>query len=360
MKYIGIDFREIEEKETGIGNYTKSIASELVKQDKSNIYYFIFNRNPIYYKYKTIYSKNKNIKVVAIKSKTKNIFSEFTLQKELDKFKLDIFWTHIWGSIYFMKTPYIITLHDIIGVRNPHFVSFKYRIYNALHLKWTLKGANKIFVPTQAVKDDIIKYLKIKNTKKIKFTGEGVSIPTTYYEGEDILGKYNISKEFFIYIGNSRPHKNIDTLVKSFLEYKKKYKTPVNLVLLGVNKEDIKSANKNIIILENVNNTEKFEILKKALLFITLTFDEGFSLPCIEAAYSKVPIICSDIPVLREVVGDDGAIFVNNVNIEEIVDSMDMIYKNENLRKALIEEALLNIQKYSWKKTAKRVLKYIK
>ena len=29
MKYIGIDFREIQEKETGIGNYTRSTASEM-------------------------------------------------------------------------------------------------------------------------------------------------------------------------------------------------------------------------------------------------------------------------------------------------------------------------------------------
>ena len=360
MKYIGIDFREIEEKETGIGNYTKSIASEIIKQDKNNIYYFIFNRNSIYERYKLIYKKNKNVKVVAIKSKTKNIFSEFSLQKELDRFKLDIFWTHIWGSIYFMKTPYIISLHDIIGVKNPQYVSLKYRIYNTLHLKWTLNRSLKIFVPTRAVKDDITKYIRVKNTKKIKITGEGVTIPQTYYEGEDILDKYKIKENFFIYIGNSRPHKNINTLVESFIEYKKQYNKQINLVLLGVTKEDIKKSDKDIIVLENINNIEKFEILKKALCFITLTYDEGFSLPCIESAHNRIPIICSDIPVLREVVGDEGALFVDNENIDEISETMDIIYNNENLRKRLVEEALTHTEKYSWKKTAKKVLKYIK
>jgi glycosyltransferase involved in cell wall biosynthesis len=360
MKYIGIDFREIGEKETGIGNYTKSIASEIIKQDKNNIYYFIFNRNSIYERYKLIYKKNKNIKVVAIKSRTKSIFSEFSLQKELNRLKLDIFWTHIWGSIYFMKTPYIISLHDIIGVKNPQYISLKYRIYNTLHLKWTLNKSLKIFVPTKAVKEDIINYIKIKNIKKIKITGEGVTIPKTYYEGEDILNKYKITEKFYIYIGNSRPHKNINTLIDAFLEYKKKYNKKINLVLLGVTKEDIKKSDKDIIILENIDNVEKFEILKKALCFITLTFDEGFSLPCIESANNNTPIICSDIPVLREVVGDEGALFVDNENIDEIIEAMNLIYNNEDLRKRLTENALIHTEKYSWKKTAKKVLKYIK
>ena len=233
-------------------------------------------------------------------------------------------------------------------------------ILGALHLKWTLNRSLKIFVPTKAVKEDIINYIKIRNYGKIKITGEGVTIPKTYYEGEDILNKYKIKEKFFIYIGNSRPHKNINTLVEAFIDYKNRYNQQINLVLLGVTKQDIKNHNKDIIVLENVNNIEKFEILKKAFCFITLTYDEGFSLPCIESAHNHIPIICSDIPVLREVVGDEGALFVDNENIDEISEAMDIIYNNENLVKRLTEEAIIHTEKYSWKKTTKKILKYIK
>lgn len=39
---------------------------------------------------------------------------------------------------------------------------------------------------------------------------------------------------------------------------------------------------------------------------------------------------------------------------------MNLIYNNEDLRKRLTENALIHTEKYSWKKTAKKVLKYIK
>lgn len=360
MKYIGIDFREVGEHETGIGNYTKSIVSEMLKIDKKNVYYIICNSGSIYEKYKNIYKKNKNIKIVAIKSKTKSVLSEFTLNRELKKLKIDIFWTHIWGSIYFFSIPYTITLHDVIGVKNPQFVSLKYKIYNRFHLKWTINRAYKVFTPTYAVKDDVIEYLKIKNSKKIRVIGEGVSVPKSYYEGEDILKKYKIDKEYFIYVGNSRPHKNVQTLVSDFLLYKKKYKQDTMLVLIGVKENDIGIKNKNVKILHNINNVEKFEILKKAICFITLTYDEGFSLPILEATYSGIPVICTDIPVLREVIGDEGAIFVDNLYEDNVCEALNKIYLDKNLRENIVKEAKERLEVYTWKKSAKKVLKYIK
>ena len=50
-----------------------------------------------------------------------------------------------------------------------------------------------------------------------------------------------------------------------------------------------------------------FYRIADALLFPSL--EEGFGIPLIEAAFSKIPVFCADIPVLRELGGDDVTFF---------------------------------------------------
>ena len=42
--------------------------------------------------------------------------------------------------------------------------------------------------------------------------------------------------------------------------------------------------------------------------------EEGFGIPIIEAAFSKVPVFCADIPVLRELAGEDVTYFDPDAN----------------------------------------------
>ena len=53
-----------------------------------------------------------------------------------------------------------------------------------------------------------------------------------------------------------------------------------------------------------------------ALLFPSR--EEGFGIPIIESAFSRIPVFCSDIPVLRELAGDDVTYFDPDANSEEV------------------------------------------
>ena len=50
-----------------------------------------------------------------------------------------------------------------------------------------------------------------------------------------------------------------------------------------------------------------FYRLADALIFPSR--EEGFGIPIIEAAFSSIPVFCADIPVLRELGGDDVSYF---------------------------------------------------
>ena len=63
-----------------------------------------------------------------------------------------------------------------------------------------------------------------------------------------------------------------------------------------------------------------------ALLFPSR--EEGFGIPIIEAAFSKVPVFCADIPVLRELADGEATYFDPDANPHEVAkqikDRLDM------------------------------------
>lgn len=59
-----------------------------------------------------------------------------------------------------------------------------------------------------------------------------------------------------------------------------------------------------------------FYRITDALLFPSR--EEGFGIPIIEAAFSKVPVFCADIPVLRELAGEDVTYFDPDANPLEV------------------------------------------
>ncbi len=361
MKRIGIDLREVKEYQTGIGNYMKSLSSRLINLDKENIYYLIFNKGLVFEEFKSKYDGNRRVKVVSIYPQSQSLLSEFLLFRDLKKLQLDVFWTDIFGITYFPGVPYVLSLHDIIGVKNPKFVSFIYRIFNIFHLKWSLSHSLYVFVPTISVKNDVVKYLGIEKSKKYIVTGEGITLPKVD-SFADIRSRYNVKGDYAIFIGTDKLNKNILGLIKSIKKFRKKYKRFIDLVLVGIS-ADSKYLNSNnlkfIKALGHISEEDKFNLLRKASFFITLSFDEGFCLPVLEASSMKVPIICSDIPVLREVLGDDGAIFVDPQNTSLVAKKINLLYSGYDNIDMMINSALEKTRMYNWKKSAKKILKYL-
>jgi len=83
-----------------------------------------------------------------------------------------------------------------------------------------------------------------------------------------------------------------------------------------------------------VSNVE--ESLSKSHLFIFPSYYEGLGGALIEAFAAKLPCICSDIPVLREVVGkEDGALFSPPGDYKELAENILKLYREEELRNKL-------------------------
>lgn len=82
---------------------------------------------------------------------------------------------------------------------------------------------------------------------------------------------------------------------------------------------------------------------------------EGFGVPVLEAMAHDLPVIASDIPVLREVAGD-AALFVPLDRPEAVAEAIARLLTDERLRAALIERGRERVRAYSWRQSARTAL----
>lgn len=95
------------------------------------------------------------------------------------------------------------------------------------------------------------------------------------------------------------------------------------------------------------------EIYAGADAFLFLTRYEGFGLPVVEAQALGVPVVCSDLPVLREV-GGAGALYVDRSDAQAVAAALLKALRDPAERQRLIAEGHANARRFSWAAMAQR------
>ena len=97
------------------------------------------------------------------------------------------------------------------------------------------------------------------------------------------------------------------------------------------------------------------EVYRGAHCVLLLSQYEGFGLPVIEAQAMGLPVICSDLPVLREV-ANTAALFVDPSKPEQVANALFNVISNSDVRQGLQVSGRRNAERFSWKQTALQTL----
>jgi len=178
--------------------------------------------------------------------------------------------------------------------------------------------------------------------------------------------QYNkiVTGDYILFIGNRKKHKNLSQLIYAFNSIKDSFP---NLKLVIAGKKDRKEDDVNILreklnikdrLVEIISPSDE-EILclyKYAKTFILPSLYEGFGLPPLEAMAHGIPVIVSNIPVLKEICGN-AAYFVDPYSSESIAQGIYKVLYNDNLRESLIEKGKKRINDFN---SDKLINQYIK
>lgn len=365
---IGIDARFFGPIGKGLGRYTQKLIENLEKLDTQNEY-FIFLKEENFSDYKP---KNKNFKKVLANFRWYTLDEQFRFPRLLKKYKLDLVHFPHFNVPFFYRRRFVVTIHDLILLHfptvrstalNPILYWLKFMAYRIVIHSAIFRSENIISV-SKFTKKDILENFKKIRSEKITVTYEACEDYCIFNpkEEKDVLAKYGIIRPYILYVGNAYPHKNLERLVLAFFEVCKK-KTELNLVFVG--KEDYfyeelkrfinEAGIKNIQFADYVPDYDLDTVFRKAELYVWASLYEGFGLPPLEAMAKGTPVVSSDHPCMKEVLGES-VYYFNAEKVKEIASAIKKVLGDDDLKNNLIQKGFEQIKKYDWKKTAQKTL----
>src|SRR3989339_185303 len=355
---IGIDarFSDI----AGIARYAQNLISNLEIGDDINEYVvFLLYKNLNWYR-----PQKNNFKAVEANFPYYSFSEQLLFPFKIWQAKVDLmhFLNFNVPLLYFGK--YIITIHDLIyedhstfgmTTRSRPYYLLK-KVVAKLMIRWSTFRAEKIIVPSLATKLKLTEKLHISGDKII-VTYEGIdgswidNVKLKQEKDTDFLASYGIKPPYLLYVSTMYPYKNHKLLIDAFRDLlSQNPRTMLQLVLVA--KEDsftqkireyIKNQNLETEVIIPIKeedcgflNDQKLQIIfRNAQLYVTPSLAEGFGLTILEAWAARVPGLVSDIPILKEI-GDGGVEFFNPRNQKQMVEKIDELLINQELRNRLI------------------------
>jgi glycosyltransferase involved in cell wall biosynthesis len=216
--------------------------------------------------------------------------------------------------IFHKKTKIFTIIHDLMCLTDKYNYSLKSKIYFYFATK-TYKRADKLIAVSNNTKNDLIRLLEIKNNN--------ISVIPNI---TNFTVERNTTDNYYIYIGDMRKNKNLANTILGFIEYKNNSKSNAKLIICGnksIEYDNLQKVvnennyNNEIIFTGYISDAQKKEYFSKTKGLVLLSNNEGFGIPVIEAVTNYIPVLVSDIPIMREVIPNTG-IFVNQKDISAI------------------------------------------
>jgi len=371
---IGIDARFIGPKGTGLGKYTEKLIENLAKIDSKN-HYVIFLRQS---NWNWLKLESKNFEKVLADIPWYSIFEQIKLPNIFASQNLDFLHVPHFNAPIFYRGKFAVTIHDLIhhqfrqeSATTRNFLVFKIKRFAYSYvINHAIKNSQKILTPSNFVKNEIIK----------TFGGSSSKVTVTYEAAEEeyvqsskfkvqsskFLEKFSIRKPFLIYVGNAYPHKNLEKLLQAFKILTMNYELrTMNLMIICPRdvfwqrlKEKIKEQGleDQVIMTGYVPATELSIILRSAEAYVFPSLSEGFGIPGLNAMAAKIPVVCSNIPTLKEIYGS-AALYFDPDSPSDIASKIDQVLKDEKTRPDLVKRGSEQVKKYSWLKMAQETLR---
>ncbi len=218
-----------------------------------------------------------------------------------------VFFTHF-NAPFFCPLPYVVTVHDLILHRYPGNASFAKRAAYRVLVSRSLRRAMRVIAVSEWTKSDVARTYGKAIERRTTVVSEGVSDeyrPQAPARVQAVRDRYGLLKPFFLYVGNCKPHKNVETLVSAF----SLAQPDAELVLVSGGPEaKALRLPRGVRLLEGVPNEDLPALYTAAKCFVTASLDEGYCLPVAEALACGCPVIASNRASIPEVLGGHGTL----------------------------------------------------
>jgi glycosyltransferase involved in cell wall biosynthesis len=368
---IAIDARFYGPQHAGLGRYTKNLVDQLSRIDQQNDYIVYLHSSNA----DEFVTDNPRWRTELISAGHYSVKEQLELPRRLGQANVDlVHFPHLNVPMGY-RGRYVVTIHDLIMHKfKNRAASTRLRpMYEAKHLgyrlvtRWAATHAVKIIVPAQAVKAELMDFYHLPS-QRIAVTYEAaddVAVQVQGYQSarvQEVLDKYKITKPFIMYVGNVYPHKNIELLARAMPQLSQRYGLQLvlpsarSIFLQRTEAMMVKHGVRQQVVLPGYVPDDDLRVLyAQAVAYVFPTLSEGFGLPPLEAMAAGLPVICSDIPVLREVCAE-AALYLDPHDPQSVVEQVGRLIDDPALRQQMVAKGHQREKQFSWRKMAEETL----
>lgn len=339
MYKIYIDLTWYQKRNIGFNNYIINLMKGFNKLKKKNFEIYLGINSKDKQDLKKIFN-NKKIKFFdhAYNTNFGRFFWHHTIGIRLNN-QFDIFlFTANFLPFFFPKNSFLV-VHDLNYKKNTKDFSFFSLIYRFLFQKYSISNAKKVISISHKTYTEIKKYFNRKSTI--------INNPVLPFK---TIGK---KQKLILCASSLKKYKNIQAAYKAcaeFINLKPFYK----IIFIGnwsINEFfKLNKKNDRISVLGFQDDNNRTKLFKKAEIVLAPSKYEGFGLPYVEAIISQKKLVCCDIDITREIIGDKAFLIKRPFAYKQILSTLMIASEKKNLYSKKFSVVLAN--KYSPKKIA--------
>lgn len=256
------------------------------------------------------------------------------------------------GPVLSPARPFTTTVHDaaVAHAFGPRSYAYKRRL-----APWALRRARAAVAVSAFARDEAVRHFGADPARvHVIHSGPGLALANG---AANAAPEPAAGRPFLLYVGNLGQNKNLPFLVSAF----GKAETQAELVVAGRAAGSLdglrqaiasSSASGRIRVVPNASDDDLDALYRGAAATVLPSRYEGFGFPPLEAMTRGCPVLASDIPAFREILGD-GAMLLPLDDAHAWAQAMERVVTDEGLRDELRGRGAATVTRYSWDETAR-------
>lgn len=351
---IAIDARKLHD--FGIGTYIRNLLQGLARRDATTEYIVLCRPQDV----EPLNELGANFRAVVETARPYSLGEQLRIPLALARERV-----HLLHEPHYILPPAVrcrsvVTIHDCIHLMFPQYLPGRLaRLYSRASMWSAAHQADRVLTVSEASKRDILRFFDIApervqviyNAIDQRFLG-----PPDEERIDLVRQRYQLDHPFVLYVGNIKPHKNLERLVDAFGRARATGLDDLRLVIIGdeISKyPPLRQAVHRHRLDKYVRflGFQSFETLaavyRLARAFAFPSLYEGFGLPPLEAMACGTPVVTSNVSSLPEVAGG-AALLVDPYDPDSIAAGLVRAVSDEETRAALIAKGRARARDFSW------------
>ncbi|MBN1515069.1 glycosyltransferase family 4 protein [Candidatus Sumerlaeota bacterium] len=372
---IGIDARYLNGEFSGIATYSERLIENIAQLDTHNEY-VVYVHPGLRRKLNT----GANFKIRTYNARAVSLRTMWDFGKFIEPDRLDLLHSHFPLAPITWEGPLLTTVHDLQAITVPDFTARRkwlvrklYDLFYRFAYPVTIKRSRYIIAVSKATAHEIATLFPEKaHDTIVTHSGldESYFVPPDPQVEEETIEKLGLPPYFVLYIGSTRPNKNLPNMIRAFgkvIEHSQNLKNDVlnnlNLVLI-INPDRFFAPCRELIkrlgISDRVSiyrqlSEEQIKVFyRRARLLSFVTKNEGFGFPMLEAQACGTPVLAANHGALPEI-ANGSTLIVDPDDVDDITGGLIRLLINDSLIEQCRKAGLANARRYTWKSAAERV-----